>query len=125
MCTPRVSSEEVCKMGPNHIIGPTTLKEQESWSAGIFQAPSRSSELSRIICTYSFPVLDKFRSYEMLAQNSSKRIGRFVVCMLSITLLGLMLSTAASAQAWNKKTTVTFSGPVEIPGVGGQVLPAG
>ena len=61
----------------------------------------------------------------MLAQNSSKRIGRFVVCMLSITLLGLMLSTAASAQAWNKKTTVTFSGPVEIPGVGGQVLPAG
>jgi hypothetical protein len=40
-----------------------------------------------------------------------------VVCM--------MLSSAASAQSWNKRTVVTFSGPVEIPGVGAQVLPAG
>src|SRR4029434_4714909 len=30
-----------------------------------------------------------------------------------------------SAQAWNKRTMVTFSAPVEIPGVGAQVLPAG
>src|SRR5581483_10691748 len=31
----------------------------------------------------------------------------------------------ASAQTLNKKTTVTFNMPVEIPGVGAQVLPAG
>ena len=31
----------------------------------------------------------------------------------------------AKAQLWNKKTTVTFSVPVEVPGVGAQVLPAG
>jgi hypothetical protein len=37
----------------------------------------------------------------------------------------MMFSSAASAQPWNKKTTVTFSAPVEIPGVGAQVLPAG
>jgi hypothetical protein len=37
----------------------------------------------------------------------------------------VMLSSAASAQSWNKKTVVTFSAPVEIPGVGAQVLPAG
>ena len=31
----------------------------------------------------------------------------------------------AQAQLWNKKTTVTFSVPVEVPGVDAQVLPAG
>jgi len=39
-----------------------------------------------------------------------------------------MLSPAAKADSWDKKTTVTFSGPVEIPGVhlaGWGVLPAG
>jgi hypothetical protein len=30
-----------------------------------------------------------------------------------------------SQRRWNKKTIVTFSQPVEIPGVGAQVLPAG
>jgi hypothetical protein len=46
------------------------------------------------------------------------------------TILGLALVTLAfpprtNADEWNKKTNVTFSGPVEIPGVGAQVLPAG
>lgn len=35
------------------------------------------------------------------------------------------LSPNASAQTWNRKTKVTFSQPVEVPGVGAQVLPAG
>jgi hypothetical protein len=45
--------------------------------------------------------------------------------------LGLMLaafSTIANADQWNRKTEVTFSGPVEIPGVhltGWGILPAG
>jgi hypothetical protein len=37
----------------------------------------------------------------------------------------MMSSITASAQTRSKKTTVTFSAPVEIPGVGAQVLPAG
>ena len=46
------------------------------------------------------------------------------------TIVGLALVTLAfpprgKADEWNKKTTVTFSAPVEIPGVGAQVLPAG
>jgi hypothetical protein len=48
-----------------------------------------------------------------------------VFCM---SLLGAMLVPAARADDWNRKTTVTFSGPVEIPGVhlqGWGVLPAG
>jgi hypothetical protein len=45
-----------------------------------------------------------------------------------LALMGMALSTTASADEWNKKTTITFSGPVEIPGVhlkGWAVLPAG
>lgn len=31
----------------------------------------------------------------------------------------------ARADDWNRKTIITFSGPVEVPGVGAQILPAG
>lgn len=43
----------------------------------------------------------------------------------SVTVLCLMFSGNASAQSWNKRTSVTFSAPVEIPGISAQVLPAG
>jgi len=45
-----------------------------------------------------------------------------------VTLMGAALAPGAKADDWNEKTTVTFSGPVEIPGVhltGWGVLPAG
>src|SRR5260370_14078758 len=45
-----------------------------------------------------------------------------------IALLGATFSPSAKADAWDRKTVITFSGPVEIPGVhliGWQVLPAG
>src|ERR1700728_3997668 len=45
-----------------------------------------------------------------------------------VALLGATFSPIAKADDWNKKTTITFSGPVEIPGVhltGWGVLPAG
>jgi hypothetical protein len=48
--------------------------------------------------------------------------------VFSIALLGAMFSPALQADVWNKKTVVTFSGPVEIPQVhlaGWGVLPAG
>src|SRR5947209_19500545 len=45
-----------------------------------------------------------------------------VVCVL---VACAFLVPAAGADEWNKRTTVTFSGPVEIPGMGTQVLPAG
>jgi len=50
---------------------------------------------------------------------------RNLLFAFSITALCMVFSGTASAQTWNKKTTVTFSAPVEIPGVGAQVLPAG
>src|SRR5512141_1531188 len=45
-----------------------------------------------------------------------------------LALLGAVLSPSAKADEWNRKTKITFSGPVEIPGVhlkGWGVLPAG
>lgn len=48
-----------------------------------------------------------------------------VACM---ALLGAAVATPAHADDWNRKTTITFSAPVEIPGVhlkGWGVLPAG
>ncbi len=45
-----------------------------------------------------------------------------------LALVGAALSPAAKADEWNRKTVITFSGPVEIPGVhlkGWGVLPAG
>src|SRR5690349_8032811 len=45
-----------------------------------------------------------------------------IVCVFTVCLFVL---PNASADDWNKKTKVTFSAPVEVPGVGAQVLPAG
>lgn len=48
------------------------------------------------------------------------------VCSLAV--IAAMLTPSAQADAWDRKTTITFSGPVEIPGVhlaGWGVLPAG
>ncbi len=46
----------------------------------------------------------------------------FVVCLV---VLCLLVMPTAMADDWNRETVVTFSGPVEVPGVGAQILPAG
>jgi len=48
--------------------------------------------------------------------------------VFSLALMGAVFSPGAKADEWNNKTVITFSGPVEIPGVhlkGWGVLPAG
>src|SRR5579871_1336200 len=45
-----------------------------------------------------------------------------------VALIGAVLASNVKADAWDRKTVITFSGPVEIPGVhlaGWGVLPAG
>jgi hypothetical protein len=44
------------------------------------------------------------------------------VCLLAICMLAVPSATASD---WNRETLVTFSEPVEVPGTGAQVLPAG
>jgi hypothetical protein len=50
------------------------------------------------------------------------KVGAMIFCL---ALVALAFPPRTKADAWNKKTTVKFSAPVEIPGVGAQVLPAG
>jgi hypothetical protein len=45
--------------------------------------------------------------------------------ILCLCLVAVVLSTGAQADAYNNKTIMTFSQPVEVPGVNAQVLPAG
>jgi hypothetical protein len=48
--------------------------------------------------------------------------------VFSLALMGVVFSPGAKADEWNRKTVMTFSAPVEIPGVhlrGWGVLPAG
>jgi hypothetical protein len=61
----------------------------------------------------------------MLARSLSTHLSRALVCALAVTAVCMTWPGTASAQTYNKRTTVTFSAPVEIPGVGAQVLPAG
>jgi hypothetical protein len=44
---------------------------------------------------------------------------------LCLAVLCVLVVPTAMADDWNKKTVITFSGPVEVPGVGQHNLPAG
>jgi hypothetical protein len=44
---------------------------------------------------------------------------------LCLIALAVLVAPKAKADEWNHKTIVTFSGPVEVPGVGQHILPAG
>ena len=50
------------------------------------------------------------------------KVGAMIFCL---ALVSLAFPPRTNADEWNKKTTVSFNAPVEIPGVGAQVLPAG
>jgi hypothetical protein len=45
-----------------------------------------------------------------------------VFCLVALCVL---VVPTATADEWNRETVITFSGPVEVPGVGAQTLPAG
>jgi hypothetical protein len=56
------------------------------------------------------------------------KLSKAVTGLCGVLIMGTLLTTIAKADEWNEKTVVTFSGPVEIPGVhltGMGVLPAG
>ena len=45
--------------------------------------------------------------------------------VLFLAALCVLVVPTAMADDWNRETVITFSGPVEVPGVGAQTLPAG
>lgn len=50
------------------------------------------------------------------------KIGKAILVVLTLTVFGVLFASGVRADDWNKKTVMTFSQPVEIPG---QILPAG
>jgi len=59
--------------------------------------------------------------------TTMKKVNRLKIAgmIFVLSLVALAFPSGAKADEWNKKTKVTFSAPVEIPGVGAQILPAG
>jgi len=53
------------------------------------------------------------------------RLLKTLGAVLCIAMFCLLVVPTAMADDYNRKTVVTFSGPVEVPGVGAQTLPAG
>ena len=56
-----------------------------------------------------------------------KKLYRFkaVAMIFCLSLVVLTFLPRAKADEWNNKTVMTFTAPVEVPGVGAQILPAG
>src|ERR1022692_1471960 len=73
------------------------------------------------------------RSEQQTAKSGAKgkkemNLFKAATTMCCAALVGAVLVPSAKAGDWNRKTVITFSGPVEIPGVhlaGWGVLPAG
>jgi hypothetical protein len=61
----------------------------------------------------------------MISRNFSNARSRVLAFAFTIATFCMMFSGTASAQLSDQKTIVTFHSPVEIPGAGAQVLPAG
>jgi hypothetical protein len=50
---------------------------------------------------------------------------KVVATIFCLSLVALAFAPRLKADEWTRKTKVTFSAPVEVPGVGAQTLPAG
>jgi len=50
---------------------------------------------------------------------------KMLASILCFFVLFVLVAPVAMADDWNRETVITFSGPVEVPGVGAQTLPAG
>jgi len=53
------------------------------------------------------------------------KLFKTLATLFCLTVLCALVVPTAKADDWNRKTVITFSGPVEVPGVGQHNLPAG
>src|SRR5204862_187557 len=61
----------------------------------------------------------------MFARMSNHWSRISILAFSFIALCTVFSNTVLAQQGWDKRTMVTFSAPVEIPGISAQVLPAG
>ena len=68
------------------------------------------------------------RRYKPEKGKDEMKLFKAATTVCGMALMGAVFAPGAKADDWNRKTVITFSGPVEIPGVhlkGWGVLPAG
>ncbi len=53
------------------------------------------------------------------------KVFKTLATLFCLVALCAFVVPTATADDWNRETVITFSGPVEVPGVGAQTLPAG
>ncbi len=53
------------------------------------------------------------------------KLFKMLATLFCLIALCAFVVPTATADDWNRETVITFSGPVEVPGVGAQILPAG
>src|SRR5215216_1036019 len=110
ICHPLTRAPRVCQNAA--IYGQTSILGQ-----GPANAICRNAAQTR---REALPAeLKRFRRKTEFRTKEKKRmkmlkVATTVGCM---ALMGAVLTPSAVADAWNRKTVITFSGPVEIPGV--------
>lgn len=60
--------------------------------------------------------------FDISQEKTNMKIMKTVLAVLTLTLFSAICASGVQADDWNKKTVMTFSQPIEIPG---QILPAG
>jgi hypothetical protein len=73
----------------------------------------------------SSQVVDSASGKESNVKEKQMKLIKTLAVVFCVLACGAFFASTAAADDWNNRTTVTFSGPVEVPGVGAQVLPAG
>src|SRR5947209_11214811 len=60
-----------------------------------------------------------------MKEGTTMKLVKALSILFCVVVACAFLIPAAAADEWNNRTTVTFSAPVEVPGVGVHLLPAG
>lgn len=71
---------------------------------------------------------EQFSEFGKTERKKVMKLFKTATTVCCTAVMAAVLMPSANADAWDRKTTITFSGPVEIPGVhlaGWGVLPAG
>jgi hypothetical protein len=87
----------------------------------------RARYITAEICSTQTGVNRRLQDFEQ-EEGEDMKLFKEVTTVGCLALMSAFFVTGARADAWNRKTVITFSAPVEVPGVhlaGWGVLPAG
>jgi hypothetical protein len=94
------------------------------------QSCKDAGDLLRAVQAAVFPTpgpsaYSAFNINELKEMRSKMKLFKVFASVLCLLVIWTLSAPPARADQWNKETKVTFSAPVEVPGTGAQILPAG